>query len=346
MRNSNEIVVLEVDEDWIEEGLNYALISWTSTFNRMGKPNPYSRLEKILLGIIAEKGVEKYLTDNQINFETSGKTKWYETDRYDLGINGYAIDVKANFVDLRTTYISAKLAKLKVDKLQWFFDCHALVPMDQFNPGKNKRRVHRRDKVYVFPFVEGYFSKETTIDPLVHTFWDYRWLKRAEYKNLPDLGRLKISYDGALETSSVIIYGTTKKNQVCIEKVNLNSPVLFTANNFFQAFSLRWEGKKPSGVLKIESADAGIIEMIQPECSFGLEKTHSGYWPVDNNWQSMSLYQGKIYLLGWALDEDLRINGNEFKRFTKTIEQYSETKVDNWGCVISELEPMNALKNI
>ncbi len=44
--------------------------------------------------------MEKYLIDNKINFDIKGKTKWYEEDRYDIGINGYAIDVKGKLFRL------------------------------------------------------------------------------------------------------------------------------------------------------------------------------------------------------------------------------------------------------
>ncbi|KAA6340378.1 hypothetical protein EZS27_011753 [termite gut metagenome] len=140
MVNQNDIVKVDIDDSFFSKGLEYALISWTSTFNRMGKPNPYSRLQKIILGIIAEKAFEGFLTKNNIDYETNGKTKWYEIDRYDIGIGGFAIDVKANFLDLNSPFIRSKQQNHLFDnKESWFLKCHALVPLDQFNPGKNKR---------------------------------------------------------------------------------------------------------------------------------------------------------------------------------------------------------------
>ena len=346
MISNKDIVTVKMQNNWFRNGLEYALISWTSTFNRMGKPNPYNRIEKILLGLIAEKATENYLKQTKINYEKNGKTKWYETDRYDIGINNYAIDVKANFLDLKQPYIQNKLNNLFEDKREWLLKCTALVPLDQFNPGKNIRRAHKRDKVYLFPFIEGYFNESCYDTCLIHTFWDYKWLKRAECKSLPNLGRLKLMYDGDLNKSSIIIYGTSEHKRVCIEKVDLISNKQFTENYFFQVFSIEWVGGKPNGNLVVFSSILKLKELIKPNYLFSLNKTDDGYWPIENNWQSLQIHDCEIHFLGWIYEEELRIIGKEFKRFNKTIEQYSEIKVDNWGCSIKALEAMSQIKKI
>ncbi len=346
MIKTRDIIEIEIDNSWFKSGLEYALISWTSTFNRMGKPNPYSRLQKIILGIVAEKAMEQYLITNKIRYDIKGKTKWYEEDRYDIGINGFAIDVKANFLNLDSTYIQSKLKNFDQSKLDWFTRCHALVPMDQFNPGQKERRTHKRDKVYLFPFIEGFFNEGQGNDCLVHAFWDYKWLKRAESKDLPNLGKLKITYQGDLQKAKLKIYGTTCKNEICIETIDIKSKEFKTTNNFFQVLSLEWIGDIPNGILTIKSPILGITETIKPLLTFSLQAMENGYWPVENNWQNIGLHKCKVFLLGWIYEEDFRIIGKEYKRFTKTIEQYQETKVDNWGCVIENLEPIKTLKDI
>lgn len=348
MINVNDIITEAVNENWIRAGLNYSLISWTSTFNRMGKPNPYSRIEKIMLGIIAELAIEKYLSENKVKYETKGKTKWYEVDRYDIGLNGYAIDVKSNFLDLNSQYIINKLSNnLFEDKFKWFLKCHALVPLDQFNPGTNERRAHKRDKVYIFPFIEGSFNHGNFNKPLIHCFWDYKWLKRAESKDLPNLGKLNVEYNGKLKNASVIIYGTTEKNKSCVEVLKLNSGKNSTVNDFFQVFSVEWScDSTPDSKVSFFSKALKLSEHIKPEFTFELEKKDDGYWPKENNWQSLKLYNSNVHLLGWIYEEDFRIIGSELKRFTKTIEQYSEIKVDNWGCLVRELEPLKTISKI
>lgn len=358
MLTENDIVSIELENEWLREALDYALISWTSTFNRMGKPNPYSRVEKIVLGIIAEKAIEKYLIDNKISYETHGKTKWYEVDRYDLGIKGYAIDVKSNFLDVKSQYITNKLNSITTSKEKWFLKCHALVPMDQFNPGNNQRRAHKRDKIYLFPFLEGYFDENQYASPLIHTFWDYKWLKKGEHKKLQTLGKLTIKYDGTLKNCIIRIYGTKKKNVACVEDVCLNKNEIVTKNEFFQVFSIECINEAPDGIIQVVSKKIKLNEVINPRASFLIDneitysiiskkkKKENNYKVVNNDWQSLNIYDLKIHLLGWIYEEDFRITGNEFKRFTKSIEQYSEIKVDNWGCLVKELEPIINLKNI
>ncbi len=37
MIKTNDIIEIDSEKSWFNSGLEYALISWTSTFNRMGK---------------------------------------------------------------------------------------------------------------------------------------------------------------------------------------------------------------------------------------------------------------------------------------------------------------------
>tara|TARA_B100001248_G_scaffold255023_1_gene234234 strand:- start:94 stop:1125 length:1032 start_codon:yes stop_codon:yes gene_type:complete len=333
---------------WFEKGLDYALKSWTSTFNRLGKPNPYSRIEKILIGIIAELAVENYLKASEISYDEKGKTRWYEKDRYDIGIGNYAVDVKANFLDLNSNYIQKIFSENNI-RHQWLNKCISLVPLDQFNPAKKDRKINQRKKVYVFPFIEGCFNENIiNSSNLIHAFWDYRWLKRAEFKTYGPLGKLKISYFGSLdENQKIILYGTSKPKQFIKETIFLNNNRIITKNKYHQVFSIRLIGK-PDGSLKIESSEQKLSEVILPDCNFELEKNliTSKYVPKENNWQNLSLNSVKIYLCGWMKDEDLRILGRSYKRFDKSIPQYSEIKIDNWGVEVSELNHMKSIKSL
>lgn len=337
--------IIKIQDDWFKNALHYALKSWTSTFNRMGKPNPYTRIEKIILGLIAESAVEKYFIDNNIEYNTSGKTKWYEEDRYDIGIGKYAIDVKSNFLDLNNPYIISQYVN-NPNKIEWIKNCHALVPLDQFNPGKNIRRKIKKEKVYIFPFIIGKFSETTGTDCLVHAFWDYKWLKRAEYKNLKHLGNLNITYTGT-KPAKIRIYGTKDKKQIAIEDIIIDQSSKITENNFFQVFAIRWLGEQPDGKLTIKSNTLNLEEMIFPENKFELIKgADSKYVPKHNDWQNLAFYNGEVILTGWIDENEMRLIGNKVPRFSKNILQYQETKVDNWGCKISELKSMDTIKTL
>jgi hypothetical protein len=333
---------------WFEKGLDYALKSWTSTFNRMGKPNPYSRIEKILIGIIAELAVEDYLKASEILYNEKGKTRWYEEDRYDIGIGNYAIDVKANFLDLNSNYIQKIFSENK-NRQQWLNTCISLVPLDQFNPPKRVRKINMKKKAYIFPFIEGHYSENVISDSnLIHAFWDYRWLKRAEFKTFGPLGKLNITYSGSLnENHKIIIYGTSKPKELINETVLLNNDKILTTNKYHQVFSMRFIGK-PDGVLRIDSSLQKLSELVRPDCEFELEKhpTTLKYIPKQNNWQNLNLNSVIIYIAGWMKDEDLRIQGRTYKRFDKNIPQYSEIKIDNWGLEVSELNNMESIKTL
>lgn len=65
------------------------------------------------------------------------------------------------------------------------------MPLDQFNPGDNKRRAHKEIKFTYFHFLKVILIENQYASPLVHTL-DYKWLKKGEHKDLPTLGKLTI----------------------------------------------------------------------------------------------------------------------------------------------------------
>jgi len=341
MITKNDIVKLKVSEESLLAGLDYALLSWTSTFNRMGKPNPYKRIEKILLGVAAEYEFIEYLKTQGIPYGLKGRTRWYEVDRYDIDINGTPVDVKANFLDLSTAHIQNKYNSLFLTKEEWFLKCHALVPLDQFNCSSN-RKIRKN---YLFPFIEGYFQEEAKAKPLIHAFWDYQWLKKGIYKDDNTAEHLLIGFTAPSETASIRVYGTSEKNVSCIEEIPLSKKHIISKNKFYQVFSILWTGHDlPSGKLTLRKDISHIKEVIEPSCAFDLKQTDDGYVPYVNNWQSVKLYDYAIYLLGWIKEDDFRVIGSEYPRFSHNIEQYGDTKVDNWGCLVEELEPISSIR--
>ncbi|KAA6340377.1 hypothetical protein EZS27_011752 [termite gut metagenome] len=89
-----------------------------------------------------------------------------------------------------------------------------------------------------------------------------------------------------------------------------------------------------------------LTEIVNPFLSFELEKTDGNYRPLKNDWQNLAIHALNVYLLGWIEEEDFRIIGKEYKRFTHTIEQYQETRVDNWGCLVKDLESIHQINKI
>ena len=339
--NAKDIIKLNVSNDSLMRGLNYALLSWTSTFNRMGKPNPYTRMQKIMIGVAAEHEFVKYLESKGIQYDLSGRTRWYEVDRYDLSINGVPVDVKANMLDFRSPYIVDKISGTTIE--QWLLKCQALVPLDQFNC-KSARKVK---KCYVFPFIGGYFDTMFGAQPYIHAFWDYRWLKKGPYKDDRTRSALKLYYSKPSKDASIRIYGADGNNGACIEDVELSQPSVTTKNRYFKVFSVLWTGDgDPQGDLTIKWMQNNLKEKIKAELSFELERTADGYAPSENNWQSMQMFDYTIYIAGWIHEDDMRVDGKEYKRFCKDVEQYQEIKVDNWGCDVRDLNPLNNIDEL
>ena len=46
------------------------------------------------------------------------------------------------------------------------------------------------------------------------------------------------------------------------------------------------------------------------------------------------------------MKNEMRMIGEKIPRYSKHVLQYQETKVDNWGCKISELESMDTIKTL
>ena len=340
---SRDIVSIPVLNQWIIKGLKYGQLSWTQTFNRMGKSNPYKKIQNIAIGKIAEQAVQKYLQSNQIKFDLKGSTKWYEIDIDDLEINDYQIDIKSNFIDKNTSYIKKKsIGSMLENRLDWYGTCHALVPSDQVaskNRGNNLMK-----KIYIFVFAEGTINPQST-KHIIHAFWDYRWLKKAEHKNAAHLGHLRLSSSTKKELK-VTIYGTTEPKKGIIETITLNHGDAITKNSYHQLFAIYSENGIPDSVLKIESKSAKLTETIKPKLSFNVDSSTKPITVLENEWSSVDVQIDHCYIAGWIKKDDFLVISNEYPRYTKIFEQYQDTLTDNFACKVQELEPITQIGRI
>jgi hypothetical protein len=347
----SDIKTLKVKPSWTKEGVEYALKSWTATFNRMGKPNPYVRLKNIAVGVVAEKAVEESLSNIGTPFDRNGSTRWYQVDRYDIAVKDTQLDVKSFLIDVDSPYHSAKLANAGSHKYEWLMTCHGLVPVDQFNSGASKKRAGKVNKKYVFAFVEGSTPFSSPKQAICHVFWDYAWLKKAEMKDSPDVGQLLVSTTSRERAKSgdkpavLRIYGTSQPKKLVTEDLKLDSDKLVTTHHFHQVFSVQLIGSQQPLNIKIASKSLGLVESIPGEWGFSLSgRNEEGLLVPDlNGWTSIGIDGASVHVLGQIDDGELRIKGNLIPRFSKSIEQYSETKVDNWGIAIHQIHPLSKI---
>ena len=338
---ASDIDVRQVKDAWIRKSAEYALLSWTAHFNRMGKASPYSRMEKILLGKIAELSFFELLEDNQIAFDLLGQTKWYQIDQYDAAINGVSIDIKSNFIDMSKDYFLKRSPSKIENKLNWLLKFQSLVPADQL--ASSRRSLAGKAKCFVFSYIEGSFgAKKKHIT--VHAFWDYLWLKKGEQKDSPSVGHLDLEYNGELP-AAITLYGTSAKNVSLIEHIDLGKKVK-SKEKFHQLFSIKFKNGFPSGTLTIRSRALGIVETILPKVAFSIKKIDGESVIESNQWSQLWLNDATVFTTGYIHEEEFKIISEFFPRYSKNIEQYQDTLADNYGCPVKSLEPITNLQSL
>jgi hypothetical protein len=309
----------------------------------MGKSNPYKKIQNIAVGKIAEIALKEYLKKKQIKFDLKGSTKWYEIDHDDLEIRGNQLDVKSNFIDNKSKFIINKSIETNFQsKLEWFLKCHALVPSDQLNSKKRFKDISK--SIYVFAFVEGTINIKSK-QRLMHAFWDYKWLKKAEYKSFSHLGKLLFKINQK-EPIKLKIFGTTEAKKAVIEQIEVRNGSVITRNSYHQVFSISVENGFPSDTLKIQATGTNLIEKIDPQIAFEVDSSTTPTKLIANHWNPVDLVIEHCYLTGWITKEDFLIVSDEIPRFSKKIEQYQETKTDNFGCLTKDLNPIANLDKL
>ena len=336
-----DIITINASTKSINKSIEYALLSWTAHYNRMGKASPYARMEKIIVGKVAEESVFKIFDRERIKYDTKGKTKWYQIDQYDVAINEHPVDIKCNFIDLNNSYFLKRIPGNDDDIRTWICTFHSLVPMDQMNA--TKRSLKTKTKKYIFAYLEGQFTPDKN-SVLVHAFWDYKWLKKGEEKNSDRIGKLKLSYPSK-NKSFLTIYGTSEKNKAIIERIELGKSVT-TKNDFFQIFSIKFEDGFPDSVLTVKSENLNLTEKIFPDTKFNITKEDKVIINVENNWSQIWLNNCRVHVAGYIDEDDFKIVAEVLPRYSKNVEQYQDTLADNFGCMVHELNTLMELKNI
>ena len=336
-----DIASLPVRSEWTDIGVDYALCSWAVTFNRLGKRNIYSRLSKIVVGVVAEQATKAALEHYDIKFDSAGATEWYAVDRYDLGVRGKSIDIKSIFVDRDNRSQMAKLARAGClpDFQNNLVKFTALVPEDQFNSVSAKKRAGR-EKIYVFPVVDAHSVVSPSDGRICHLMWDYRWLKKAEAKDSPKLGKLTVKSQTG---GKIRLIGTTSRNNLVVEDIKVDQTGRETKNSFWQLFAIELSGKAAIDLV-VKTEFGRLTEKIQAE--FGFEIGPDEKQPSQNDWMPVGLGLGTVYVCGFATDKTLRLKGRSYPRFSKDVIQYSDTLISNWGLSFQQLSPWPKLSSV
>jgi hypothetical protein len=313
----DDIFTVELTEKMILDAVHYAEKSLHYTFNRMGSGNLYDRVRNIVKGLIMEAAFKRLLDVHQVKYDLLGNTHWTKKDRYDVGLNGHKYDIKGFFINDQW-----RVTEILKDP-GWLLDCSALVPSDQVNAKSLKD-----DDVYVFPFMIG--EVERTNDPdlftlnrfryLVHLFWDYAWIKNADWKSL---GSLRIQSKTQSELK-LRIGGQGANQEIVIEEIILQPKAeVITRNEFFTVLFAQVSGI-PSTDVTISCAANKKSESI-----------------TRRDWGNIWVYNSVVYFTGYMRKGDFRQRSVEIPRYYKKCKQYGETKTVNRMLPIIELNPLS-----
>ncbi|MGC8621846.1 MAG: hypothetical protein ACP5U0_08045 [Caldisphaera sp.] len=347
MLNSDDIIIVDTKKQWVEKALNYALKSFYITYNRMGTANPYKRIRHIETGLIAELAVADFLKRNKLNINFRGRTPWYATDRYDLGVGKVKIDIKSNLIDL-----SNKNPNISNDTKLDILTYNVLVPADQVNS-----KTLGPNDIYVFPFLRGetrsfknYTPSESLLRPsidgekIVHAFWDYEWWKPKKWEdenyngNAPELGQIIIQSNNNMDKGIKFkLIGTSARKMFDQEILTLNESCYALSNKrFFQLFAIVSENNKiPAGTLTISTKNRpNLSEKIMPRGGFLIKDKKL----IQNDWEDVWIYNSKTFIAGFITKAHFKRIAKLIPRFTK--EKLFETKTDNKGIRAKNLSPI------
>lgn len=339
----NDFVKYSADDEWIKHGTEYAQLSWTHTYNRMGKADLFYKMKNIVKGIVAQDGMERHLTKQNIQYNKKDRKYWYDTDRYDLEVDGVKYDVKANRV--ANDFASPK------DLLKY----SALVPKDQLNA-----RSLNEDDIYIFAYIyykekmhPPFYDPRSSLDEftdadhgkwIVHGFWHYDFNRRNK-SNLDRVGTVEIRSDDQRDNSITFeLGGTTQEKEAHVEHIKLNSLNShgFSIADFYELFYIKpLTNKLPNGTITITTSK-GAKDVINPLMGFVSKKVNREIIITQNDWGDIWLYDAKVYYVGYMTKGDFKKQSEELKRFDKTVYQF-EIQADNNRMYVNDLKPMSDL---
>ena len=338
-----DYITYNVNDKWIEHGCEYAQLSWTHTYNRMGRADIFYKMKNIVKGIVAQDGIESHLSKLNIQYKKKDRTRWYETDRYDLEVSGKKYDVKANRV--ANDFTNPK------DLLKY----SALVPSDQLHA-----RSLNDDDIYIFAFIDykenehpPFYDPRSSLDKftgsphgkwIVHGFWDYDFIRRKK-STIDRVGTLEIKSNDQKDCGITFeLGGTTEPKKAYYEQIKLNNlvPHGFSTADFYELFYIRpISNKLPNGKITISTSE-GANDEINPLMGFASKIVNRETKIQQNDWGDIWLYDCKVYYVGYMTKGDFKKNSEELKRFDKTVYQF-ETQTNNNRMYVKDLAPVSDL---
>lgn len=321
MIRESDLISIEADDKDILKAASYAEKSLTYTFNRMGKANYYDRARRIVIGVLGELTLQRYLKSRKTKFDLRGATHWTKKDRFDIFVKGKQLDLKT-FMPTKGINDFKKLGK------KWILDCSAFVPADQLGS-----RTLKEDDYYVFGIIIGNENKELNLQSSllpetqrgpkypIYFFWDYDWNKNDS--NI-SLGKIRVTSDRDVD---ILLAGSddgigSEKNLI-LEQIKLKADKTYITKSVFHSLLFIRSSKMPSTKIRLEVPDKKLKLNISP-----------------SQWGDIWIYDAVVYLCGYLPKGEFKEKSVLRNRFYKGALQYGETKTDNREVIIKSLKPL------
>lgn len=318
MLTPQDFIHLLYTPDLTQAGIQYACQSLPYTYNRMRISDP-DRLRRIIAGVGVELAFRRWLSEQNIPFDTLGATPFTQPDRYDVAINGQRIDIKSAVFNHRKRIQSLR------ENPALLLGAHALIPVDQL------LSEHYSDRdIYVFAFVNALFApNRTDSEKLVAAgkpvYWMYAlpeaWSHGGQWQSLGEIA-LKCDTTSAVQLE---LGGQGATRAFLGEAINLAPRCRTTAGQNFYRLAYVHTVNLPDGPVGLHSPTLKETLLIQPE-----------------QWSNVWVYGIEIYYTGYMTRREFRQKSQKLVAGSKVF-QYDRTRTDNFALPVGQLRPLQLL---
>ena len=310
MLSSSDLLRLPYTPDLTEGGIAYAALALSY------KNLSYDQLRRMVAGTIVELAFRRYLSQQDIPFDTTAATPFTDPTRRDVLLGGHRCDIKSFLISHRD-----QIAEIQRDA-GILLKASALVPSDQ-----HVSSGHSDNDLYLFAFLSGVIAASqsdlkkvaATNQPhyLMHVMPE-KWRKPFNWN---PLGALVLKSESEAEML-VEISGQDAGRGNLTRLVNLPPKTRVTVDDPFYSVTALHIKNIPSARLGIHSPTQKETHLISP-----LE------------WGNIWVYGINITLAGFISRGEFRPRAKLLAPNSRTF-QYDHTKTKNLAVPVSELNPL------
>jgi len=323
MQTSSDFVRLPYTPDLTEGGIAYALRSLPySSFERL---SAYDRIRRKVAGAAVELAFRRYLSQQDVPFQTAAATPFAAHDQYDVSLaqppagDGRRCDIQSFLISRRNQILEMRRNPALM------LNAPALVASDQHAADERSE-----SDLYVFAFLAGLTAvSQNDLKKIIETN-----LPRYFIHAMPELWRKPMHWNplGTLVLKSesdaetlVEISGQDAGREFLTRTVNLPPKTRVTVADPFYSIAAIHVKDMPSARLGIHFSVSKKTYLIAPA-----------------EWGNIWVYGMDIYFTGFITRGEFRQRANLIAPNSRVF-QYEHTRVKNLAVPISELKPLQDL---